>query len=386
MKNPTTLWSRRQFVHAAGLGLAASLVALPAGRGFSQTPAGVPPGRLARLRRGANVCRWFRFIPEDPVELAGYISDAEAQRMREMGLTHVRLCLQPKTVMDQATGAVREQNARFVEQAIDRFHRAGLLVVVDLHNEDRPAEVSPDWQAAFVRFWADFAARLARFDPELTIFEIVNEPVFSGHEADWNPLNARLAAAIREHAPAHTLITSGPNWGGIDGLKKLKLLDDPNVVYSFHCYDPMPFTHQGATWAGQGFVPLRGVPYPASPEAVAPLLPALATFPDAKGMLENYGRERWDKARLAARFKEGIAWGAQHNVPLYCGEFGVYDKYAPVADRARWFRDFGEVLAENRIGWSVWGWDEGFGLNRQYVAGRLVVDTDVAAALGLTAG
>ena len=51
--------------------------------------------------------------------------------------------------------------------------------------------------------------------------------------------------------------------------------------------------------------------------------------------------------------------------------------------RANWFRDFGEVLAENRIGWAVWGWDEGFGLDRKMVNGKPVVDTVVAQALGL---
>jgi hypothetical protein len=178
-------------------------------------------------------------------------------------------------------------------------------------------------------------------------------------------------------------MTSGPNWGGIDGLKKLKLLPDKNVIYSFHCYDPFPFTHQGATWAGEDVKPLRQVPYPSSPEAVAPLLPALADRPSSQRMLENYGRQRWNKERLAARFKEGIEWGARNGVPLYCGEFGVFPPHAKPEHRANWFRDFGQVLAENRIGWAVWGWDEGFGLNRRWVDGKPVVDTVVAEALGL---
>jgi len=306
--------------------------------------------------------------------------------MRQMGLTHVRLCLQPRVIMDQSTGAIRSDVASVVDAAIERFHRADLLVLIDLHNEDRPAEINPAWQEAFVKFWGDFAARLKRFDPALTMFEIINEPVFSGREAEWNPLNARLAATIRQNAPAHTIITSGPNWGGIDGLRKLKLLEDPNVVYSFHCYDPFAFTHQGATWAGPDVKPLRGVPYPSSPEAVSPLLANLEQYPASKKMLENYGKQSWNKARMAARFKEGIEWGAQNNVPLYCGEFGVFRPYAKPEHRANWFRDFGQVLAENKIGWAVWGWDEGFGLDRKYVDGKPQIDQTVATSLGLNLG
>ncbi|MGO8698000.1 MAG: glycoside hydrolase family 5 protein [Limisphaerales bacterium] len=209
--------------------------------------------------------------------------------------------------MDQTTGAVREDHASFLKGAIERFHRAGLLVVVDLHNEDRPSEINPQWQNAFVRFWGDLAARLQQFDPELTVLEIINEPVFAGREAEWDPFNARLAAAIRKSAPQHTIMTSGAQWGGIEGLLKLTLLEDPNIVYSFHCYDPFPFTHQGATWAGPEVKPLRGVPYPSSPEAVASLLPGLAQSPASSNLVEKYGEARWNKAKLTARFQQAIA-------------------------------------------------------------------------------
>ena len=187
---------------------------------------------------------------------------------------------------------------------------------------------------------------------------------------------------MRAGAPGHTLMTSGPNWGGIDGLRRLRVLDDPNVVYSFHCYDPFPFTHQGATWSGDDVKPLRGVPYPSSPESVAPLLDGLADHPASRATLERYGRERWDRARLAARFGLAVEWGRRHGVPLYCGEFGVYPKVALPEDRARWFADFGAVLSGEGVGWAVWGWDEGFGLDRRMRDGRPAVDPVVARALG----
>jgi aryl-phospho-beta-D-glucosidase BglC (GH1 family) len=339
---------------------------------------------MERLATGANVCRWFRFPPAESVEhFSNYIPGSEAELMTRIGLKHVRLCVAPKLIMDAATGAVRDDRAQFLESSIKRFQNAGLLVIVDLHNEDRTAELDPAWQDAFVKFWGTLAGRLAKFDPELTMLEIINEPVFARREEEWNTLNARLAASIRRNAPQHTIVTSGSDWGGIDGLEKLALLPDRNVVYSFHCYDPFTFTHQGATWSGEGVKSLQGVPYPSSPEAVAPLLPALEPHPASKLMVEKYGRERWNKVKLAARFRQGIQWGATHQVPLYCGEFGVFPPHANPEHRANWFRDFGEVLATNKIGWAVWGWDEGFGLNRRQVEGKPVVDAVVAQALGL---
>ncbi len=384
MKTENPSVTRRKFLQlvTAGAGAAGFIGNSPLA--WSSGTNGVPASRLTRLAKGANICRWFRFRNAKAEELSDYVTESESKKMREMGLTHVRLCLQPRMVMDPSTGEVRKEVASSVDAAIERFHRSGLLVLLDLHNEDRADEINPAWQEAFVKFWGEFAGRLKHFDPDLTMFEIINEPVFKGREQEWNSLNQRLAAAIRKSAPDHTIMTSGPNWGGIDGLRKLTLLEDTNVVYSFHCYDPFAFTHQGATWAGPDVKPLRGVPYPSSPETVAPLLADLEQYPGSKKLLENYGKQSWNKTKLAARFKEGIEWGIRNKVPLYCGEFGVLPTYAKPEHRANWFRDFGQVLAENQIGWAVWGWDEGFGLNRQHVNGALEVDRTVVTGLGLT--
>ena len=381
MNTPTGL-DRRGFLHRAARA-AGSLAVCPRS-GWAAPPTEVPAARLARLATGANVCRWFRSPQRDsPTHFDDYISESEAALIARMGIKHVRLCIAPQVLMEATTGAVRAERAPQLDAAIQRFHRAGLLVVVDIHNEDRPAELNPEWQAAFVKFWTALAARLNTFDPNLTILEIINEPVFDRREAEWNALHARLAAAIRRSAPQHTIMTSGPNWGGIDGLKKLQPLPDKNVIYSFHCYDPFAFTHQGATWSSDDVKPLRGVPYPSNPEAVAPVLEMLADQPRARSLIQQYGRERWNKEKLAARFQEGRAWGKRNGVPLYCGEFGVFPPYAKPEHRANWFRDFGAVLANNGVGWAVWGWDEGFGLNRRRVDGNVVVDPVVAQALGL---
>lgn len=376
------LIARRDFLRLTGFA-AGSLAVTPAFAGDDDIGE-APRSRLDRLATGANVCLWFRFPRNNSAEhFTNYISSAEAEYMARIGLKHVRLCVAPKVIMNPTSGDIIEERGKQLEAAIKRFQQAGLAVVVDIHNEDRRDELDPKWQEAFVRFWGSLAGRLSRFDPELTVLETVNEPVFDRREEEWNTLNSRLATAIRQAAPRHTIITSGPNWGGIDGLKKLKLLPDRNVIYSFHCYDPFPFTHQGATWAGPDVKPLHDVPYPSSPEAVKPLLTALESRPDSKRMVERYGKERWNKERLAARFRQGIEWGVKNRVPLYCGEFGVFPAHSKPEDRSRWFRDFGEVLAENRIGWAVWGWDEGFGLNRKMVDGKPVVDAVVAKALGL---
>jgi aryl-phospho-beta-D-glucosidase BglC (GH1 family) len=205
--------NRREFLYAAAL--SAGGIALSTFPAAAAASASVPATRLARLGTGANVCRWFRFPRNEGSEhFRDYIGDAEAEMMARIGLKHVRLCVAPKVIMGAAAGAILEERAEFLEAAIKRFHRAGLLVMVDIHNEDRAAELNPDWQTAFVKFWSALAGRLSSFDPELTMLEIINEPVFDKREQEWNTLNARLATAIRQNAPQHTIVTSRPGRTG----------------------------------------------------------------------------------------------------------------------------------------------------------------------------
>ncbi len=84
--------SRRQFVRGAAAGVAGSFLAFSGSRSLAEAQGGVPASRLNRLAKGANVCQWFRFVRrEDAGRFGNYITEPEAQQMRQMGLTHVRL-------------------------------------------------------------------------------------------------------------------------------------------------------------------------------------------------------------------------------------------------------------------------------------------------------
>ena len=363
--------------------LLGALFGLVAASAESKPETGVPPSRLARLQTGANVTLWFRggrAITDD--HLANYMGDDEIDTMRRMGLKHVRLCVVPRLVMDPETGEPKQHEWSYVEKAIDKFLAHNLAVVVDMHNENRLDEANPVWREHFVNFWKVAARRVSHYDPEMVLLEIVNEPVYTGHEAEWAPFQEQLVAAIRAGAPDHTIVATGPNWSNINGgLLILKPLADRNLVYTFHCYDPHPFTHQGATWSSRDEEPLRRVPYPSTPELIAPLLAGLPS--DSRVTLLKYGDERWNHAKMEENFKQAVEWGRRYKVPLYCGEFGVYPRFSLPEHRANWFQDFGDVLRKYHIGWCVWGWDDQFGIGRRHVAGKLVLDELVVKSLGL---
>ncbi|HEX7070827.1 MAG TPA: hypothetical protein VF190_08470, partial [Rhodothermales bacterium] len=143
---------------------------------------------------------------------------------------------------------------------------------------------------------------------------------------------------------------------------------------------PHNFTHQGATWGWEGWRSLRDLPYPSSPEALAPVLPTLPA--DARNTARYYGEERWNREKIEQHISGVLSWAQEHGVRLTCNEFGVYRLVAPVESRAAWLSDVRSVLEEHGIGWAMWDYAGGFSVvNEQN--GIRVGDPETVQALGL---
>src|SRR5262249_34090440 len=102
--------------------------------------------------------------------------------------------------------------------------------------------------ARYLDLVAVVAACLDRMDPSRVAFEPLNEPPQDCTSADWPALQLRIMRAARSAAPRHTLIPTGACGSMIAGLEALQPVDDPNVIYTFHFYEPYVFSHQGAPW------------------------------------------------------------------------------------------------------------------------------------------
>jgi endoglucanase len=224
---------------------------------------------------------------------------------------------------------------RKLVEAVDMILAADLAVVIDVHALGTPSEKKYDkdlhdganeeakkLEAAFVENWGALAAALADKDAGRVFFEILNEPVYDKREARWYEIQTKVAAAIRAKAPNHTIIATGTQWGSLSGLIELKPLPDANVVYSFHFYEPMTFTHQGATWGSDNWKHLKSVPYPGTPEAVSAVLDGIKD-PAAKGEVKWYGDQGWNTDKIGKRIGKAAAWAKEHGVSVWCGEFGA---------------------------------------------------------------
>ncbi len=210
----------------------------------------------AVLRRGINITNWFRFPPSrDPAALRGYLDDAAMAGLRRAGFTFVRLPVQPELLAAPGVPAA-------LAEAMARLERHGLAVIVTLHPGDWHLETDAGDRARLVAFWRSLAPLLRRFDPAMTFPEVLNEPVFADSPGTWASLQHQTLLEIRAVLPVNTVILTGADWGSIAGLLALVPETDPNVVYSFHLYDPAELTALGAYRAGLDAAAMARLPFP----------------------------------------------------------------------------------------------------------------------------
>ena len=349
----------------------------------------VPASRLAHLRRGINLSEWFAQV-YDPrgytkEHFQNWTTSADIALIKSAGFDHVRLSVNPQPMME--AGERRDGAAEYfgyLDAAVKMILDAGLAVEIDMHpDSDFKASLAKndDSVERFSGFWRTLAQHYSSWDPERVFFEILNEPEF--HDPyRWYGVEAKLAAAIRQAAPSHTILAPGARWDDDDDMLFLEPLRDPNVIYVFHFYEPHIFTHQGATWGEYYWRWLKELHYPSSPENAAQVA---AGVPEARDRLHliRYGQDHWDASRIEAEINQAADWARQNGVPLVCNEFGVYRDFSDPQDRARWLMDVRTSLERHNIGWAMWDYSGGFGVVTKK-EGKAVLDEVTVRALGLT--
>jgi aryl-phospho-beta-D-glucosidase BglC (GH1 family) len=349
-------------------------------------PSAVPAARLARVRHGINLSEWFAQVYDSKgytkEHFQTWTTSADIALIKSAGFDHVRLSVNPQPMMDAARrqGGTQEYFG-YLDAAVKVILDAGLAVEIDMHpDSDFKARLKDDdFVERFADFWRMVAQHYSSWDADHVFFEILNEPEMRDPYR-WYGVEAKLAAAIRQGAPANTIIAAGAKWDDNDDMISLQPLRDPNVIYVFHFYEPHIFTHQGATWGAYYWHWLKGLHYPSSPENAAQVA---ANVPEAVDELYviRYGQDHWDAARIEAEINQAADWAKQNRVPLICNEFGVYRNADP-QDRSRWLTDVRESLERHNIGWAMWDYSGSFGVVTKK-DGKAALDENTVKALGL---
>ncbi len=336
----------------------------------------VPPDRLQALSKGVNLTDVF--TPSMSTARVGQ----DITQLRSLGLRHARIPLDPSWVISWRPDGKPDARLARLDDTVCSALSSGLAVILDVHPEDSLAlkdAAPPDNVDALALAWDRLAARYSAFTPDLMFFEALNEPAFS-NAARWDRAQQVLLAHIRQAAPHHTILLTATPDSTAGALAGLAPVDDADVAYVFHFYSPMVFTHQGADWASPDLGSIRGLVYPAEPGNAAGVRDR-AVAADEKP-LANYLASYANADAIQAEIDVAAHWAASHDAHLVVTEFGVYGAIAPQAARVAWLRDVRKALEARSIGWTVWEYRGGFGIDGDLSRG-CGSEQSVGSALGL---
>lgn len=319
------------------------------------------------IKRGTNVSHWLSQSEERGEARRNHIGEEDFRLLSELGFDHVRLPIDEEQFWDEDGNKLPEA-WELMRNALDWARKYDLRVIVDLHiirahyfnavNEGASNTLFTDEKAqqGLIDLWSQLQDSLQDRDVDWVAYEFMNEPVADEHD-QWNDLVAKVHKALREREPNRTLVIGSNKWQGHWTFKYLRVPEnDPNIILSFHYYNPQILTHYGAFWvptrdyAGQVNYPgvlISQEDYQAAPDSI-------------KSLLEEYLTTEWNRDLIYQQMKDAIDVAAKYNLQLFCGEWGVY---CPV-DRElayKWTKDMLSVFDEFGIAWTTWCYDADFG-------------------------
>ena len=295
-------------------------------------------------KKGINLGGWLSQCNHEKEHYDTFIIENDIKEISSWGLDHVRLPIDYELIETQS-GEYIEDGFKYIDKCIDWCEKYGLNIILDLHKTagysfDEEG-TSPDFckseklQDRFIALWEELSKRYGKYSSRLC-FELLNEIVDSEVADIWNGIAKRAIKAIRKFAPTVNILIGGVCNNSITALEYLDMPYDENIVYNFHFYEPIIFTHQSAYW-------IKNMPLDFSIEYPKELSELIAKtqdyFPKENSeMLINLPIDKMDKKFFEALFAQAVKISNERNVALYCGEYGVIDQ-ADITSTLNWYSE-----------------------------------------------
>ena len=327
--------------------------------------------RIEKLQRGMGIGGWltnykrFNVLPPekrmhltvgDMEHFESYITESDIAYISSLGMDHVRLGFD-QIVLEERPYVYRESILSLLQSFVGWCRKYGMRPVLNMHKaignycdilEERGLMQDAELQNRFVALWSRLEDE---FEGQNDVaFELLNEVVNATAE-EWNAVAAKAIGAIREKNAERILIVGGVEWNNPPSLPRVRIYDDENILYTFHCYAPHEFTHQQGVLQANQIYYNRKMPYPCDD------IERYRDYHRAVGEGECYEEyERMDIGFLRDYLAPAKQFIEEHpDKILWCGEFGTI-RHARMEWRENWMRDVISILKEWDIPYCVWNY------------------------------
>jgi endoglucanase len=318
----------------SALSLAAAFTLLPLASS-AQTSAPFeaisPEAQVAKMASGVNVIGGYD----------AYWDGGQTQfrmddfaKIRNAGFSTVRIPLFAFRHLNK-DGHLDAEYFKRIDQVVNAALASNLTVILDEHDFETCAKDADACAGNLSNVWYELSDHF-KSAPNSVLFELLNEPNGQVDDKIWNSWLVDLLAIVRQTNPERNVIIGPTHWNSRNDLALLKLPeDDRHIIVTFHYYDPFPFTHQGASWAPKDIEALNNVRWTSKPE---------------------------ERKAIDDDFAQVQAWSKTASRPVLLGEFGAYDRFGKLEDRALWTRAVSDTAHKYGFATTYWYWDGGFGV------------------------
>ena len=208
------------------------------------------------------------------------------------------------------------------------------LVVIDLHDDyySNPPVMSD--HSDLLLAWGEIISVFKKYNENL-VYEILNEPHGINIKNNWNNIQESVIEKIRKEDSnkKRKIIVTPHGWSDILSYKNFKKINQENLIYTFHYYEPFIFTHQGAYWT-KNYYPVGAIWQDAASELkiVRDFLLMNAISPSSNIVLGEFGviklakddvsKHKWINVVKREAKRNGY-WSFYWSMN---GDFGIYDE------------------------------------------------------------
>ena len=311
---------------------------------------------------GVNISHWLYVTGKD----AATMEEREVKQLHDWGFDFVRLPI-GEVPLFRDDGSFNADTLALLEEALTWCQKYDMRVVLDMHLTRsheyivgyRPLFDSEADQQRLCDMWAALTRQLKDCPTDFLAFEPLNEPAADTDE-QWNAVAEKVIKTIREQDQERVIVIDCNRWCDVRTLPSLRVPEgDPNIILSFHFYEPMLLTHYLAAWRPDYKVKLSGVKYPGQPVSDE----EFANLPDSDKhwiapYMNVYGKE-W----MREYWRPAVEFARAKGLRLYLGEFGCLPSVGEQA-RMNWISDVVELCEEYGIARSSWEYKSAFGFCR----------------------
>lgn len=315
------------------------------------------------FQHGVNLGGWFSQCDYSEERYRSFICERDLQTIAAWGLDHVRLPVDYNLVQNE-DGTLIESGFQYIQTVIDWCRAYGLNLILDLHKtigfsfDAGEAQTgffeNESLQEYFYQLWEAFAVHFAE-DLDILAFELLNEVTDREYASVWNRIARECIRRIRKTAPEVPILVGGYWNNSIDAVPDLEEPCDEHIIYNFHCYDPLLFTHQGAPW-------VQGMDH-AFRFSIEQPMGELRRHTEAFRHAPAHDFDDMDPDQplgaeyFLRRFEKAVEVAKQRHVRLYCGEYGVIDRASP-EDALKWYEAIHQAFETYGIGRAAWSYRE----------------------------